>query len=140
MIMPRFNRSRERRDRGSSKRSSRDSDSRGEKTFEDYSKGKKDFGRRSSGRDRSRRRDSGRSFGRDGNRGRDSGRRPVEMTKVKCSSCGKECEVPFKPTTNKPLFCDECFKTKGRKNTGSGKDLDMINEKLDKIMKALKIE
>ncbi|MFZ1898429.1 CxxC-x17-CxxC domain-containing protein, partial [Methanoregula sp.] len=32
-----------------------------------------------------------------GGRGpRDAG--PREMTKVTCSDCGKECEVPFKPT------------------------------------------
>jgi CxxC-x17-CxxC domain-containing protein len=26
-----------------------------------------------------------------------------------CSNCGKECEVPFKPTGAKPVFCRECF-------------------------------
>lgn len=33
------------------------------------------------------------------------------MTKTKCSSCGKECEVPFKPTPGKPVYCRECFAT-----------------------------
>jgi CxxC-x17-CxxC domain-containing protein len=31
------------------------------------------------------------------------------MTKVKCTSCGKDCEVPFKPTPGKPVYCRECF-------------------------------
>ena len=66
------------------------------------------------------------------------GRRDVEKTKVNCSTCGKECEVPFKPKTSKPLYCDDCFAKKDPKN--SNKDFEIINEKLDKIMKALKIE
>ncbi len=34
---------------------------------------------------------------------------PREMFKTVCSSCGKECEVPFKPTNGKPVYCSECF-------------------------------
>jgi CxxC-x17-CxxC domain-containing protein len=44
---------------------------------------------------------SGRSFG--FNRG------PREMHKATCSECKKECEVPFKPTEGKPVFCKECY-------------------------------
>ncbi len=81
----------------------------------------------------------------DGPRGRrDSGRdrRDVQMTQVTCSSCGEECEVPFKPTSDKPVYCSACFsKNKGDSpRNNSHRDLDVINEKLDKIMKALKIE
>ena len=79
--------------------------------------------------------------GRDSGRGRrDSGRgrRDVEMTKVTCSSCGSKCEVPFKPTSTKPVYCDDCFSKKDKGS--SSKDLEVINEKLDKIMKALKIK
>ncbi len=35
--------------------------------------------------------------------------RPREMTKVVCSDCGKECEVPFKPTEGRPVYCQECL-------------------------------
>lgn len=35
--------------------------------------------------------------------------RPREMHKATCASCGKECEVPFKPTGEKPVYCRECF-------------------------------
>jgi|SRR3989344_6038221 len=34
---------------------------------------------------------------------------PREMHKAVCSECKKECEVPFKPTQGKPVFCRECF-------------------------------
>ena len=93
-----------------------------------------------------------------------------ELFEVTCDKCGVKCDIPFKPTTNKPVYCRACF----RKNEGleprsspdrfdsRGKDrfeskprfnedfraekeskpsgLDNINRKLDKIMKALKIE
>ncbi|MDD1714997.1 MAG: DNA-directed RNA polymerase [Methanoregulaceae archaeon] len=34
---------------------------------------------------------------------------PREMTKVVCSDCGKECEVPFKPTEGRPVYCRDCL-------------------------------
>lgn len=56
-----------------------------------------------SGRDN---RGGGRGFG-GGRPQRNDG--PREMFKTVCSSCGKECEVPFKPTNGKPVYCSECF-------------------------------
>lgn len=41
-----------------------------------------------------------------GDRGGD---REVTMHQARCSNCGKDCEVPFKPTQGKPVFCKECF-------------------------------
>jgi CxxC-x17-CxxC domain-containing protein len=35
---------------------------------------------------------------------------PREMHKATCSDCGQECEVPFKPTEGKPVYCRECYK------------------------------
>ena len=37
---------------------------------------------------------------------------PREMHKATCSECGKECEVPFKPTEGKPVYCRECYAKK----------------------------
>ena len=37
---------------------------------------------------------------------------PREMHKATCSDCGEECEVPFKPTEGKPVFCRECYRKK----------------------------
>ena len=42
-----------------------------------------------------------------GNRGGE--RRQVEMHKAICSTCGKPCEVPFRPDGSKPVLCSECF-------------------------------
>jgi CxxC-x17-CxxC domain-containing protein len=35
---------------------------------------------------------------------------PREMHKAVCSECGQECEVPFKPTEGKPVYCKECYR------------------------------
>ncbi len=39
---------------------------------------------------------------------------PREMHKAVCAECKKECEVPFKPTEGKPVYCQECFRKKRR--------------------------
>jgi CxxC-x17-CxxC domain-containing protein len=79
---------------------------------------------------------------------------PLEKFKAVCSECGKDCELPFKPTNNKPVFCSDCFRKQDRPDDRGGRDrdrrgpssagpsseLNIINMKLDKIMKALKIE
>jgi CxxC-x17-CxxC domain-containing protein len=78
--------------------------------------------------------------------GRDSRRRKTRMYQAVCDECGRKCEVPFKPTNGKPIFCDDCFKsTSGkdnRKNQGAKdqniqKQIDGINKKLDKILQML---
>ncbi|MFQ6053898.1 MAG: CxxC-x17-CxxC domain-containing protein [Candidatus Bathyarchaeia archaeon] len=42
-------------------------------------------------------------------RRRSFNRGPREMHKIICSDCGKEAEVPFKPTEGRPVYCRECF-------------------------------
>jgi CxxC-x17-CxxC domain-containing protein len=32
-----------------------------------------------------------------------------EMHSAICANCGKQCEVPFRPTGNKPVLCRDCF-------------------------------
>jgi len=47
-----------------------------------------------------------------GGRGNDGFNRsfgPREMHKAICSDCKQECEVPFKPTEGKPVYCRDCF-------------------------------
>jgi len=34
---------------------------------------------------------------------------PKIMHSAICSSCGQSCEVPFRPTGEKPVFCSNCF-------------------------------
>ena len=105
------------------------------------------------------RRQSGdRSFGRRDFGGRDGGRgfdrggdRP--MYKAICSNCGKDCEVPFRPTNGKPVYCSDCFEKIGGRKSDSPRpersdfrapsvdqnknQLDAISAKLDRILKLL---
>ena len=41
--------------------------------------------------------------------GRDRG--PREMFSATCSSCGREAQVPFRPTSGKPVYCSDCFRS-----------------------------
>lgn len=51
-----------------------------------------------------------RGFGGDRNRGRGFGNdREREMFQTTCSNCGRTCEVPFRPTGEKPVYCNDCF-------------------------------
>jgi CxxC-x17-CxxC domain-containing protein len=34
----------------------------------------------------------------------------VEKFEATCDSCHKSCQIPFKPTSNKPVYCDSCFR------------------------------
>ena len=34
---------------------------------------------------------------------------PKEMFKATCAECKKECEVPFKPREDRPVYCKDCF-------------------------------
>ena len=40
---------------------------------------------------------------------RDRGTR--EMFTATCSNCGNEARVPFRPTSGKPVYCSDCFRT-----------------------------
>ena len=96
-----------------------------------------------SNRSRDDRRSSGRSFS---NRGSD---RP-EMHEAICAECGNTCQVPFRPTSDKPVYCDDCFGAHRGKDSGRGnrnnqgpkfnefkQKFDDLNAKLDKIIELL---
>lgn len=38
-----------------------------------------------------------------------SSRGPVQMHQATCDNCKQSCEVPFRPTSGKPVFCSNCF-------------------------------
>jgi CxxC-x17-CxxC domain-containing protein len=40
---------------------------------------------------------------------RDRGTR--EMFAATCSNCGREAQVPFRPTSGKPVYCSDCFRS-----------------------------
>jgi CxxC-x17-CxxC domain-containing protein len=35
--------------------------------------------------------------------------RDREMFKAQCSDCKQECEVPFKPSDGRPVYCRDCY-------------------------------
>ena len=37
-------------------------------------------------------------------------RRPREFHKAVCADCGAECEVPFRPSNGKPIYCKDCYR------------------------------
>ena len=94
------------------------------------------------GRDRGDGRGRG-SFG--GFKGRDRRSERHEMHDAVCDKCGKDCEVPFRPTEGKPIYCEDCYKNKSREagsrsefgKPKSNENLDQINKKLDKIIRLL---
>jgi len=110
--------------------------------------GEKSFGDREGGFNR---RDGGRGgFG----GGRDRG--PVAMHQATCDQCGKPCEVPFRPTSGKPVYCSVCFEGKKeirddrggdrfsqRSDTSKGnnnevkRQLEILNGKMDLLIKAV---
>ena len=42
--------------------------------------------------------------------------RQREFHKAICSECKKECEVPFKPSGDRPIYCKDCYSK--RKSSG----------------------
>ncbi|MBV9578679.1 MAG: zinc-ribbon domain containing protein [Chloroflexi bacterium] len=50
------------------------------------------------------------------------GRAQREMFSATCSSCGKEAQVPFQPSGDKPVYCSDCFQQRrsgyGGRSTG----------------------
>lgn len=49
--------------------------------------------------------------------GRDFGRR--EMHRATCAQCGKDCEVPFRPNSDRPVYCSDCFEKRRNESGGS---------------------
>ena len=82
------------------------------------------------------------------------------MHEAVCDKCGKDCQVPFRPTGEKPIFCSDCFEKKGgrdsnrsrgrrgfRRNYGDrnggnvqlGEKIDILSIKLDRIIELLSV-
>ncbi len=71
---------------------------------------------------------------------RDSGRSEErQMFDAVCADCGDKCSVPFQPSSDKPVYCSNCFgEKKNSGGNGGGKDqFAELNSKLDKIIMLL---
>lgn len=44
------------------------------------------------------------------------------LHKAICADCNKECEVPFRPSNDRPVYCKDCFSKRKSPGTGSFKD------------------
>jgi CxxC-x17-CxxC domain-containing protein len=47
------------------------------------------------------------------------------MHQAVCSDCGNNCEVPFRPSGSKPVFCSDCFRGHDQapaRDAGRGRD------------------
>lgn len=82
-----------------------------------------------------------------------------EMFSATCANCGKQCEVPFRPTGSKPVLCRDCFQhSKGsdsrrpehrtfdrhqlnyednQSRPNYQAQFDMLNAKIDRILELL---
>jgi CxxC-x17-CxxC domain-containing protein len=54
-------------------------------------------------------------------------RGPRQMHKATCDSCNQECEVPFRPTGERPVFCRECFGKDGGNDRGNDRGPSRFN-------------
>ena len=68
------------------------------------------------------------------------------MHQAVCDKCGEECEVPFRPTAGKPVYCSNCFeKTSDRGGSNRNSEeiteqIKMLNEKIDKLINMLTVK
>ena len=99
---------------------------------------------RSGGRSSDRRSSDRRSSGRFDRRSSNGFKK--EMHTVVCDKCGESCQVPFKPTSSKPVYCRDCFRKENGGESGNRREssprqesneFKQINEKLDKILEML---
>ncbi|MFA7201792.1 MAG: CxxC-x17-CxxC domain-containing protein [Candidatus Paceibacterota bacterium] len=113
-------------------------------------------------------------FFKKGRRGGSSGggdRKPITLHEAVCDQCGNPCEIPFRPTPGKLVYCNECFKDKREDGSHAGdvrfspqntprfqasvrmtpnstpsretndvlkKQLELLNEKMDQLIQAVK--
>jgi CxxC-x17-CxxC domain-containing protein len=50
------------------------------------------------------------SYGNGGGYGDGYSRGPREMHDAVCARCGKDTQVPFRPTGARPVYCSDCFR------------------------------
>ena len=108
---------------------------------------RKPSGGRSSSRSSGRSRDSGSRFNRRdsdrGSRDRPSKRSQMQAHTVTCDKCSKRCEVPFMPTSSKPVYCSDCYRVESKGSSKGNKNIDAelqsIHKKLDRILDLLEM-
>lgn len=75
------------------------------------------------------------NFNRDNSsRGRGGYNDRSETFKATCSSCGRECDLPFKPNGSRPVFCRDCFRKNSNQDSGGRRDQSRDNRSVDRPM------
>lgn len=46
------------------------------------------------------------------------------MHSATCAECGKDCEVPFLPKSDRPVYCSNCFEKRGNRGDNSRRSDD----------------
>jgi CxxC-x17-CxxC domain-containing protein len=67
------------------------------------------------------------------------------MFDATCDTCGKRFQLPFRPTGEKPVYCNDCFDREGGSSVKNiekpanqyKEQFEQLNAKLDRILKAL---
>lgn len=63
-----------------------------------------------------------------------------------CDECKNNCQVPFQPRGDKPIYCSNCFGNKGGRDRGSNvenpqakyeEQFALLNSKLDRVLNIL---
>jgi len=78
-----------------------------------------------------------------GSRDRNSQHSDKQMFKAVCAECDSDCEVPFRPTGDKPIYCSECFSNQGNSKQSSGNSNEVMTEikslhaKIDELISLL---
>ena len=66
------------------------------------------------------------------NRGGGRGDERPQLFSAVCATCQKQCEVPFRPSGEKPVYCNDCFRggrEKPQNDFGRGGDRGNQNER-----------
>ncbi len=61
------------------------------------------------------------------NRGSSGGNEERQTFKAICADCGRDCDLPFEPRGNRPVYCRDCFK----KHTPEGSSGDRYESRGD---------
>lgn len=91
-----------------------------------------------------------------GGRGGGGGSFEKKMFPATCAECGERCQVPFRPTGDKPVLCNNCFRgsddrgfkpqrreerfsrdERPARGDGNREQFEQLNAKLDLILKEI---
>lgn len=64
-------------------------------------------------------------------RGGGFGGKSGELFDAVCATCGKKCQVPFRPNGKKPVYCNDCFASQGDRGEYNNPKSDYVKPSFD---------